>query len=172
MLRRSIPLGLAVAAIAFASLAAACGGGESKNEATPTTGAIVAQKSPAKVSPTRIPATAVPATGPALVVTSKGKTPYVPTVEEFRALPQTTVKGQSGVTLAALASKAGLGATTVATINGVAKGSNDDGATRYPLKDIASNTIFVVDDSGHIHLVSDVIPEGEWLTLVTSITLE
>jgi hypothetical protein len=173
MLRRSILIGLAAATFACLGLAAACGGSDKKDQPTATAEvAAIPEKSPTRVRPTRIPATAVPATGPALFVGASGKPPYVPTVDEFRALPTTVVKGQSGVTLAVLADKAGLASATTATIDGVPKGSDIDGVIRYPMKDIASTTILVIDDTGHISIVSDVIPETEWLTLVASITLQ
>lgn len=154
----------------------ACGGDSKDDEPTavPGTPTLGLEPSPTKAAPrVRETPTATPNESIALAVGGRrAGSEYAPTVAEFRALPTATVKGQTGVTLGTLVAKAGKGTATIATIDGTASGGAMGGAVRKPIDEIASTTIFVMDEQGHIKMVSDTFPETEWLTVVTNITLE
>jgi hypothetical protein len=169
--------GFAAAALSFALIGAACGGGgdDGKDDPTadPNASPALPTQAATRTSPTRPAATAVPATGNALVVANpKQQVQFVPTVEQFRAMPKTTIKGKEGVTLETLAAQAGITGPTLVTLDGVNPANNAFASTRYPFADVASNTIFVIDDTGHISMASDKLPDAELLVNVSSIVLE
>jgi len=156
----------------FAFAAVACGD-DTTNPAATTTGTAA---SPALPTPTVEPLlpTPTPASDTAsalIVVSSKGN--FHPTVAEFRQLPQVdiTAKGpQKGVSIAALAAKVGVTPTSgFVTIQGIRSDGKRGGVVRYAVADIASTTVLVLDDKGHLNLVSSTIPEAEWLTAVESV---
>ncbi len=131
---------------------------------------------PAPPTPTIEPALPTPTpagdTASALiVVSSKGN--FRPTVAEFRQLPQVDITAngpQKGVSIAALAAKVGVTPTSgFVTIQGVRSDGKRSGIVRYPVADVASTTILVLDNSGHLNLVSSTIPAAEWLTAVESV---
>jgi len=156
----------------FTVAAVACGDDTTKPTATNApAGASLASPSPTvePLLPTPTPASD---TAPALmVVSSKGN--FLPTVAEFRQLPQIdiTAKGpQKGVSIATLAAKVNVTPTAgFVTIQGIRSDGKRGGVVRYAVADIASTTILVLDDKGHLNLVSSTIPEAEWLTAVESV---
>jgi hypothetical protein len=156
----------------FAFAPVACGDGTSKPAATST----AADASPALPTPTVEPPlpTPTPAADTAsavIVVSSKGN--FRPTVAEFRQLPQVDVTAngpQKGVSIAALAAKVGVTPTSgFVTIQGIRSDGKRAGIVRYAVADVASSTILVLDDKGHLNLVSSTIPPAEWLTAVESV---
>lgn len=191
MLNRSLLRGFAAATLSLALFASACGGdddgdsgdanganGDSNGDATTaaestSAAANTPQSSETLASPSRPAATAVPSDGAALVVASlAAQVQFIPTADEFRAMEKTTVAGQDGVSLPTLMANAEISEATVATIEGTVPANGNFGSIRYPVADFGSSTIFVMDDRGHITIVSDTIPEAERLTNVTSIVLQ
>lgn len=160
----------------LASAFAACGG-DSNDEPTPTTAAPANGGAEATATP-RTPqprATPTPKAEDSIALNVGGRgaqTPFAPTVAEFKALPTTTIKGKTGVTLATLLEKAGRGSSTIATIAGTSPTGLQGGAIRYPIDTIAANTIFVMDANGHITMASDHVPENEWLIAIENVTIE
>lgn len=181
MLNRSLVRGFAAATLSLALFASACGGDDDDNGSngdatTAAEGTAAAgntpQTSETRASPSRPAATAVPSDGPALVVANlASQVQFVPTADEFRAMEKTTIAGQDGVSLATLQANAQIAEATIATIEGTVPATGNLGSIRYPIADFAS-TIFVMDDRGHITIVSETIPEAERLTNVTSIVLQ
>lgn len=181
MFNRSLFRGLAAVTISLALLSAACGGDDDNDadataepaDATASADAGTATPVPTRASPSRPAPTAVPGDGAAITVANpQAQIQFVPTADEFRAFETTTVNGQTGVSLATLAAAAEVADYTLVTIDGANPATGALGAIRYPVADIASTTIFVIDDRGHISLVSETIPEAEWLTNVTAVVLE
>lgn len=178
----------AVAPLALVLLFGACGGdGDSSPErgageptATPTLlpidaqrTAVAAQDQP-QVPDTPLPRpTPVPDDTPVVQVVA-GQTRYAPTRAEFAALPTSTVQGadgkqSEGVTIATLASQVGARADAILTIQGTRVDNLRLGAVRFPLADIAENTVVVMDEDGHLALASAFIPADQWLNTLTGI---
>lgn len=177
MTHRSITRGFAAVTVALALFATACGGDDDKNgeqaDASASTAAGAPEARATRASPSRAAATAVPADGIALsVVGNAGSVQYNPTAGEFRAFDKTTIKGKEGVSLATIAAKAAVTNPRLATIEGENPSNGVFGSIRYPVADISSNTILVMDDRGHLTLVSDKIPDAELLTNVSAIVFE
>jgi len=169
---------LAVTPFALLALATACGDGEKSDtpqtptvEATPSTVANEQPQVPDKPLPSPTP---IPDTLPVVQVAFAGKV-FAPTKADFSALPKAKVtaggKEYEGVTLAALAEKAGGKADSVATIQGTRADNLRLGAIRFPLADVGASTVLVIDDGGHLALFSSSIPQEQWLKDVTSIAL-
>ena len=165
-------------------IAAACGGSDDKNspaDATvgPTPTAAEAHQTadqgqlqpsaPDQPLPTPVP---LAEDGIAIQVVGVGA-PYAPTLSAFKALPTVEIQaeGQSykGVTLATLAQKSKAASGVSATIDGVRGDGKRQGAVRFPLADIASNTVLVLAADGQISVASTSIPRDQWLIRVTSI---
>jgi hypothetical protein len=170
---------LFAAPLAILLAAAACGDGEDKDEAEPTQ---AAEESPAgnvneqpqvpdKVIPTPTP---VPDGVPIVQVVVAGK-PFAPTRSEFGELPKVKIdaggKTYEGVSLSALAEKAGASSSAVATIQGTRADNLRLGAIRFPLGEIGGSTVFMLDEGGHLVLASSSVPEEQWLKDVTGIAL-
>jgi hypothetical protein len=157
---------LLVAALALA----ACGGGSSAAPPTATaepptaTPDTLQQPTPSDPLPTPAPARDEAL---ALAVTF-GDRQFLPTVADFRGLPVTSVgnSGEKGVTIAALAEKVGAPSGALVTIQGYRSDLKTIAFVRKPLGEIASTTIAVLDDEGHVNLVSTSLPAQEWLRAV------
>lgn len=160
-------------------VAAACGDGPDAS-ASPTVAATSEATanplapSPTEAGPTRAAPTPIPNNAPALTVAGGDKS-YVPTVDEFRALPTATVSAgggtKSGVPIAALGDKVG-GAKTTVTIAGTRPDLRGEGVIRHPVADVTGNTVLAIDGSGHVSVVSSTLPEAEWLISVTSVVFD
>lgn len=98
---------------------------------------------------------------------------YAPKLAEFKALPTIEIKvdGQSytGVSLATLAEKSKAAAGVSVTIDGVRPDGKRQGAVRFPLADIAANTVLVLAGDGQLSVASSSIPKEQWLIRVTSV---
>ena len=98
---------------------------------------------------------------------------YAPTLAEFKKLPTAEIKvdGQtySGVSVATLAEKSKAATGVAATIEGVRPDGKRQGAVRFPLADIAANTVFVLAPDGQLTVASTAIPKEQWLIRVTSV---
>ena len=113
---------------------------------------------------------------PVLQVVAPGGTAYTPTRDEFTALPATTLKiggkEYTGVTLAAVAAKAGAPAGSTATIQGTRMDNLRYGAIRYPLAEVGETTLLVLNEAGYLDLVSSSIPQEQWLHTLTGIAFQ
>ncbi|MGB4862280.1 MAG: hypothetical protein WBO97_07465 [Tepidiformaceae bacterium] len=171
------------AAVPLAILAfSACGDGDGENAAdgSPTDAAADATATRPVNEQPQVPDTPLPEPSPVaddvpvIQVGVSGKQ-YAPLRPEFAALPKTSVtangKTYEGVSLGALAEAAGAAPGVVATIQGTRMDNLRLGAVRFPLADIASNTVLVMNDSGHISVASSTIPPEQWLKDVTGIGL-
>jgi hypothetical protein len=173
-----------IAALAAATLMfAACGGGG--DDAKPTASAA-ADASPTvsnglqqpigedKVLPTPTPAAA---DAVALTVVAGPKT-FNPLVSEFRELPATDVKvgdkTYTGVSVAALGDKVSAGEGTQVTVQGIRADGKRESVLRYPLSEVGTNSVLVIDDSGHVSFVSsdEEITNDLWLTNVTAVAFQ
>ncbi len=101
-----------MAGVLLASGFAACGGDSNDEPAeTPTAGPTTLGLEPSPTRPPQQPrATPTATTGESTALAVGGRraaSTYAPTVDEFRALPTTTIKGKTGVTLGTLVEKAG-----------------------------------------------------------------
>jgi hypothetical protein len=131
-----------------------------QNEPTPV---------PDKPLPTPSP---VPDGAPVIQVLAKG-TMYAPVRSEFAALPKEKIsasgKEYEGVTLAALAEKAGAADGTIVTIQGTRLDNLRNGAIRFGLSEIGASTVLVINDQGHVLLASNTVPPEQWLKDITGI---
>jgi len=113
---------------------------------------------------------------PVIQVVTPGGTAYTPNRDEFKALPTTTLeiggKEYTGVTLAAVAAKAGAPADSTATIQGTRIDNLRLGAIRYPLAEVGETTLLVFNQAGYLDLVSSSIPQEQWLQTVTGIAFQ
>lgn len=165
-------------------LLAACGGGGDKAKDTPTSGASNASPtvsdgrqqpvSEDKVLPTPTP---TDSDSTAIAVAS-GDKQFAPKVSEFKALPTTDVKAgeksYTGVSVAALGSKVSAGSESYVTIQGIRADGKRESVLRYPLKQVGTNSVFTIDDKGHISFVSaDAdVTQDLWLTNVTAVSFQ
>ncbi len=166
-------------------LAAACGG--DSDDKKPDGGATVgptltaaqarqtadqAQQQPSAADQPLPTPTPLPEDGIAIQAVGAGA-PYSPTLSQFKSLPTTEIKaeGQSytGVTLATLAEKSKAATGVAATIEGVRADGKRQGAVRFPLADVASNTVLVLAADGQLSIASTSIPKEQWLIRVTSV---
>ena len=172
----------AIAATTF--LMAACGGDDAKPAATKAAGsgtpAATATLSSGLEQPTVedkvLPTpTAASDTAIALVV-ANGKQTYNPTVADYRALATASVNaaGQdySGVTIATLAAKVSAPATATVTIQGIRADGKRTSLLRYALADIGTNTVLMIDASGHIALASSGFDKELWLSNIASVAFQ
>ncbi len=188
-MNRTLLPAVAIATFAlFSAIAAGCGGSGAKIPAsaaaasstpksgtspTPTIASQAGLGQPTTVDKVLPTPTAV-LFSDAIVAVAAGKNSYKPTMSDFKALSasQVSVGGQTykGVSLATIAAhvsaKTDSGYVTV-------QGTRSDGKRlneiRFPTKDVASTTVFVMDSGGHLALYSSSIPKIQWLTAVTAI---
>lgn len=170
---------LAALPLALLALATACGDGDKKGDAQETPAAEASSTANVNEQPQvpdkELPSpTPIPDTLPVIQVAFGGKV-YAPTKADFSSLPKTKLsaggKEYEGVPLSALAEKAAASGDAVATIQGTRTDNLRLGAVRFPLSDIGSSTVLVVDDGGHVALFSSSIPQEQWLKDVTAIAL-
>lgn len=181
MIRRLMPLAAAFAAASL--LFAACGGGSSTKDdagasvapgsATAADTSGLAQPSaPDKPLPTPTP---VPEDGIALTVVSKEHN-YAPQAGELRDLKQDKVdaggKSYSGVSIQTLADQVAAAAESNVTIQGIRGDGKRVGIVRFPLSEIGSNTVLVLDEQGHLALASSKIPAEQWIVAVASVAFQ
>ena len=168
-----------LAAAPFAILlGAACGDGEDKPEdGADTPDATLTQDSnqqPQVADSKMATPTPIADTDPVLQVVAMGQA-YTPTRGEFAALPKVKIdaggKSYEGVTLAALAEKAGAPQAGFITIQGTRSDNLRFGAVRFPLGEVATNTVLVVDESGHVLFASTSVPQEQWLKDISGIAL-
>ena len=167
------------------AFAFACGGDDDEQPATPTpttavsgdeTVAPTGEPEPTATS-TPVPTpTPVPEGGPAPAIFGGGQS-LMPTVAEFRELPQASItlaNGdlQMGTSIAELATQLGLEEPFSVTIEGFSSDFQSIGFVRFPYAEIASDTVLFVTDRGHVALVSLSIPESQWLDAVVSVAFE
>jgi hypothetical protein len=159
---------------------AACGGEEAPADPvdpTPAVSDIDGEVNEQPVAPDRpIPTpTPLPADFPILQVVAGG-TGLTPTRDEFLAIPTTTITADgrefTGVTLAELARRVTAPEGAVVTIHGTRADNLRFGVIRYPLSDVAEQTVLVLDDSGYVSLASSAIPPEKWLHTLTGIAFQ
>ncbi len=151
-------------------LAVSCGGDDAE-KATPT-----APSGPGAVgvgTPTPEPPAIVKPTPPAdagplsVLELNSAQEKLTLTFSEFKALPQTeiTVNGKkySGVSLAALGAKVKSVPSANVTVQGYQPDFRRVSFFRYPVADVGSDTVLIIDGDGFISVASTKIPEGEWL---------
>lgn len=103
-----------------------------------------------------------------------GQVTYSPTVAEFRTLPQTEIDAggtKRGVALEVLASQVERSESSIVTIQGLTADLNRIAYIRYPLSEIALNSVLVLDEQGHLNLYGSSLPEAEWLRVVIAISV-
>ncbi|MEO8541139.1 MAG: hypothetical protein ABI577_15460 [bacterium] len=172
---------LAAVPFAFLFVAGACGGGsgkdsQSKETAVPDAEATqnVNEQPQVADKPLPTPTAVTDDLVPVVQVAFAGKL-FAPTKTEFAALPKTKIsaggKDYEGVVLSALVQKAAAGSASVVTIQGTRVDNLRLGAVRFPLADVGSTTVLVMDDSGHIILASSSIPADQWLKDVVGVSL-
>ena len=172
---------LLLAALPFALLipAVACGGDDAEDQPADNGGETAAQTPQAGADePTAIPdkplpsPTPIPDDVPVVQVVAAGQQ-YLPMRSEFTALPKTKVsaggKDYEGVTLAALAEKAGAAAGSTATIQGTRIDNLRFGPVRFGLSEIGASTVFMLDSAGHVTFASSSVPPEQWLKDITGI---
>jgi hypothetical protein len=163
--------------------AAACGGDDdAPADATPTVSEADARRTevaqgleqpvpPDKPLPTPTP---VPDDLPIVQVVS-GSNQLLPTRAEFGDLPTATIsaagKQFTGVTIGELARRVSAPEAALVTIQGTRIDNLRYGAIRYPLAEIAANTVVYLDESGYLRLASSSIPEEQWLHTITGIAI-
>lgn len=175
---------LIAAAFALFFAGAACGDGPDKSEQSaqptatpdpngppPTVAENQQPRVPDKPLPTPKP---VPDGLPVIQVIVAGKA-FTPVRSEFAGLPKVTVTAggtsYEGVSLEALATRAGGQPSAVATIYGTGTDNLRLGSIRFPLAEIGPSTVLVMDESGHIRLASSSVPAEQWLKDITGIAL-
>ena len=185
--RSVVPLAASAAVLVLILATSACGGGGGKQTKTTTSGTAKANAS-ASASATSTSTglgqpqgsgDALPTPTPLLVTdaivgVANGKESYAPTMDDFKALDQTsiTVDGQSykGVSLAALAGKVSAATDTgFVTVQGTLLSGTKLNVIRFATKDVATTTVLVMDSGGRLALYSSSIPKAQWLTAVSSV---
>jgi hypothetical protein len=183
MFRSRLAAAVATSLLLMSLALAACGGGGDKKPTAQANGTATANGSAEpsnglaqpnatdQVLPTP---TKAAASDVALTVVN-GKENFQPTVSAFGELPTTEVKADKtykGVTIAALGDKVKAADGAYVTIQGVRMDGKRMSVLRLPLSDIGSNTALVLDDSGHLSLVSSSIARDQWLTAVSSVAFQ
>lgn len=156
------------AVLAPALLVAACGGGNNSNDSAPGSGAT----EDASLPPVRPTPTPVPESFPVLEA-SAGRSEFKPTAPEFRSLPTADIDARgkkTGVSLATIAERVQANPTSMVTVRGFSPDGRRDMFIRYPLAQVGTNTVLVIDASGALSLFSASIPESEWLIHVQSVS--
>jgi hypothetical protein len=159
-------------------LGAACGDGEDKpDDATTSPEAVLTQDSNEQP---QVPDTAMPTptpladADPVLQVVAMGQA-YTPTRGDFGGLAKTKIdaggKSYEGVTLAALAEKAGAPQAGFVTIQGTRSDNLRFGAVRFAMSEIGTNTVLLLDESGHVSFASAGVPPEQWLKDISGIAL-
>ncbi len=159
-----------LAALSIATLAAyACGDDATSKDASPAGGASLSTQPPSEpLLPTPTP---VPNDGPAVAVSSL-KAQFYPTVAEFRTLPVVEIiagGAYKGVTIATLAAKIQASDSNIVTIRGVRADGRTVAFVRKQLSEIATTTVLILDDKGHISIASTSLPRDEWLQAVVAV---
>ena len=165
--------------IAVGVIAMACGGGASdgKTSATPTSpsgAAAVGAGTPTPEPPAIAKPTPPldPGAGPIFEVSALQEK-FAPTFAEFKELPKTeiTVNGKkySGVSLASLGAKVKSVPSANVTVQGYRPDFKRISFFRYPIADVGSETVLIVDSEGFVSIVSAKIPEAEWLRSVITV---
>jgi hypothetical protein len=177
------PTAAFAASLLLLALAFAACGGDSKKPAAQADGSAAAggptQVSNGLAQPSVadqvLPTPAKAAPDDIAVTVVNGKNSFLPKVSEFSGLPTVDVKADKsykGVSISALAGKVSAADGAVVTIQGIRADGKRIGIVRYPLSDIASNTALVLDDTGHLSLVSSSIAKDQWLTSVVSVAFQ
>jgi hypothetical protein len=164
---------------------AACGDDDNTTDGGPAASANPSDPPPATVS-TRNPGIEQPSANAglpsptvlkdddiALIVGSRG-TAYQPTIGELKALPQATIQAggtKTGVLLSVLAAKVSGQPTDFVTITGRLQNLAQAGAIRFLLSEIGDTTVIYVDGEGRVTLASTTIPQEQWLTAITDISI-
>jgi hypothetical protein len=175
-----------LAAVPFVILAGAACGGDSDGDdqapdetptLSPSDAVATADASnqqpqvPDKQLPTPTP---VPDDSPVLQVVAAGN-PYTPTRADFAGLPKVSIdaggKKYEGVALATIAESAGARAEAIVTIQGTRGDNLRFGAIRFPLAEIGTSTVLVLDETGHMLLASTSVPQEQWLKDITGISM-
>ncbi len=168
-----------LAAAPFAILlGAACGDGEDKpddGENTPEAALTQDSNQQPQVADQAMPTpTPLADTDPVLQVVAMGQA-YTPTKGDFTALPKVSIdaggKSYEGVSLAALAEKAGAPAAGFVTIQGTRADNLRFGAVRFPLAEVGTNTVLILDETGHVLFASSSVPQEQWLKDISGIAL-
>lgn len=158
----------------FALLAAACGGGsDNKAEANGPDGAGAASGPTATATPKLLPTPPKAQDNEVIVSVSAGEMAFTPTLAEFRDLPKTTIDAngkKEGVSLAELATRVSAGSDTYVTLQGYRPDGRVIQFVRQPLAEIGAESVLVVDESGHLGLISSKVPQDSWLINVTMVT--
>lgn len=174
--------------LAAALVLGACGGGGDDDDAPGGDDATATADASASASPTQIGAddangqpttnTGIPTPTPVaedevVITVVRGDTVYSPTLAEFRALPQTQIDAggasKSGVSVATLAEQVGADAGVV-LLQGLNPEQNKVASIRHTIDEVATNTVLVIDEAGHLDLVSSALPEVEWLRVVIAVS--
>lgn len=173
--------------LAAALVLGACGGGGDDDGDGANGGDATAEASAAP-SPTQIgdndangqptANTGIPTPTPVaeedvVITVVNGGTVYTPTLADFRALPQTQIDAagasKSGVSVATLAAQVGA-ESGVVLLQGLNPEQNKVASIRYTIEEIAANTVLVIDETGHLDLVSSTLPETQWLRVVIAVS--
>lgn len=176
---RYFMVALAAATMVFA----ACGGGSDKPKETASAAAdaspTVSNGLQQPVSEDKVLPTPTPAAADSLALTVvAGKETYSPKVSEFKNLPTTDVKvggkTYTGVSVAALGTKVSAGEGTSVTVQGIRADGKRESVLRYPLSQLGTNSVLVIDDKGHVSFVSsdEAIPQDLWLNSVTAVAFQ
>lgn len=127
-------------------------------------------------TPEKPVATPTPASDKAIALTVvAGEKNFNPSVAEFRALPVSEINAggtRKGVLMADLAAKVAGKADAYVVIQGYRNDLKTLAIVRKRLSEIASNTVFTIDEQGHVNIASSVLPEIEWLKAVSSIAFQ
>lgn len=164
--------------------AAACGGDDdAPADATPTITDADARRTevaqgleqpvpPDKPLPSPTP---LPEDVPIVQIVSGGQQ-FAPTRAAFADLPTTSISvgGQqyTGVTIAELGRRVAAREAGTVTIQGTRTDNLRYGAIRYPLAEIASDTVLYLDESGYLRLASASIPKEQWLHTIVGIAID
>ncbi len=164
-------------------LLVACGGDDSESAPTATgtgeplsevpTTSTGANQQP---TPDRPLSTPTPASDKAIALSVvAGEKHYNPSVAEFRALPVTEIRAdgtKKGVLMADLAAKVAGKEDAYVVIQGYRNDMKTLAIIRKRLSEIASNTVFIIDEQGHVNVASSALPQIEWLRAVSSIAFQ
>lgn len=165
-------------------LLVACGDddGPSPSPSETATGVASAETSATGSAPNQQPTpdrpvpTPTPASDRAIALTVvAGEKNYNPSVAEFRALPESEINAggpKKGVLLSELAAKVGGKADALVVIQGYRNDMKTLAIIRKRLSEVASNTVFTIDEQGHVNVSSSTLPEIEWLKAVSSIAFQ
>ncbi len=166
---------LILAFLVLALPAAACGGGGSSTKTSgSTTSDSQSSTTDSGFAPQPTPnqplATPTPARETSIAVTVvNGTTTFKPIVADFRKMATTEIQGTRGVPLSELARQVGASPESIVTVQGYRNDMKTIAFVRQQLSAVASNTVFAIDDAGHVNLISSALPQIEWLRAIDSI---